>query len=489
VARLGSVRQLVILLGTSATVLAAYIANSPRLDRFGDSPTYEFVANDLPRSFVNSARMPGYPVLIAVSSWLPGGREVGLIVTQAILILASVLATYLIARAALGHQWLAFLVAFIVATDLLLAGYVRVVMSETLAVALTQLLIVVTLRFMLDFQARYLWVMAGLTVALTLTRAEWALVMLVLVPYLFVIAHRRRLLNRTMVTHGVAGAAAVFVALGAYCTVNLVEHGYFGLSSYSNVALLGKVKVYGMVHDAPAPYSAWIPMVNSYQSVWDLVTHPPFNDANSVLAGEFARAAILRDPLRFAQDVLGSAISSAGEHDSQFLVIHGNSAFGRPLQVLLVIDQLRYRGFVILPALAIAWVLTALIVPAANRVAQVLGLLGLVALYSWLTTAAGTFGEFERLRMTVNPIGTAILFGTLGLLVIFAFRHRDSLIPALGLVAVDLAAIGLLPHLSSTVAGEAALLALAGIHTFAFVRWFGSPSGTTSLESAAARPA
>jgi hypothetical protein len=69
-ARLAPVLQLVFLLGTSATVLAAYVANSPRLDRFGDSPTYEFVANALPRSFISSSRMPGYPVLIAVSSWL-----------------------------------------------------------------------------------------------------------------------------------------------------------------------------------------------------------------------------------------------------------------------------------------------------------------------------------------------------------------------------------------------------------------------------------
>jgi hypothetical protein len=172
VRRFATVRPLVALLAVSSAVLAAYIANSPHLDRFGDSPTYEFVANDLPKSFISSSRMPGYPVLIAVSSWLPGGREVGLIVTQGLLILAAVVATYFIARVALGHQSMAFLVAFVIATDLLLAGYVRVVMSETLAVILTLAVIAAVLRFMVDFRLRYLWITAGLLIALDITRPE-----------------------------------------------------------------------------------------------------------------------------------------------------------------------------------------------------------------------------------------------------------------------------------------------------------------------------
>jgi hypothetical protein len=205
--------------------------------------------------------------------------------------------------------------------------------------------------------------------------------------------------------------------------------------------------------------------------VWQLVTVPPFNDRNSVLAGEFARATILHDPLRFTQDVLGSLISTAGEHDSVFLRINDGGPFGHLLEAILAIGQVRYRAFVILPALALAWMLAGLIVPGVNHRAQIMGVLGLIVLYGWLTTAAGTFGEFGRLRMTVNPIGTTILFGTILLTLTLAFRYRNRLIPALGLVALEVAAIGLLPHISSVPLGEAVLLALAFLQAAAIVRW------------------
>jgi hypothetical protein len=467
----------------SAAVLAAYIANSPRLDRFGDSPTYEFVADALPKSFINSSRMPGYPVLIAVSSWLPGGREVGLIVTQAVLILAAVVATYFVARAALGHRWMAFVVALVIATDLLMAGYVRVEMSETLAVILTLGVIGAILRFMVDFRLRFLWLTAGLLIALDLTRPEWVLLMAIVVPYLLVIARRRQLLTRKLLVHGVASVAAVFVALGAYCTGNLLVNDYFGLSSFSNDALLGKIMVYGMVSEAPPPYSKYIPMVESYSSVWELVLVSPFNDRNSVLAGEFARATIRHHPFQFTQDVLGSAITSLGEHDTQFLRIHDDAPFGRWLQTLLAVGEIRYRAFLILPALALAWVIGGVMVPAINRRAQVLGVLGLIILYDWLTTAAGTFGEFERLRMAINPISTAIVFGTLFMLLRFALRNRDKLIPALALVGLDLAVMGGLHQVSSTALSEVILLGLALVQAVALVRWSGP---LTSLEPAQA---
>ena len=241
------------LAGISTAVIAAYVANSPRLDSVGDTPAYEFVADRLPRSFISSGRMPGYPTLMALSSLVPGGRQVGLIAAQGILVVASVVATYFIARAVLGRQWMAFLAAAVLAGDLLMAGYVRVEMSETLAVAFTQALVLLTLRYMLDFRPLYLWLAAAVTVALTLTRPEWALVMALLGPYLLLIARRRGNLDRRVLLHGIAAIAAVFVALGAYCTANLAVNDYFGLSSISNIALLGKVKVYDMTGEAPPP--------------------------------------------------------------------------------------------------------------------------------------------------------------------------------------------------------------------------------------------
>jgi len=466
-------RQVIALLGIASAVLAAYIANSPRLDRFGDSPTYEFMASALPGSFISTSRMPGYPLLIAISSWLPGGKEVGLIATQAILILAAVVATYAIARAATGHDWMAFLIALVLATDLLIAGYVRIVMSETLAVILTVAMTVAILRYLVDFRPSYLWLAAGLLVGLTLTRPEWALLIVVLVPYLLLIAHRRRRLNRSVLAHSAATIGAVLLAIGAYCTGNLIVNSYFGLSSVGNVALLGKVMVYGMVDEAPARYSWLVPIVKSSDSPWTLVASPPLNDRNFSLAGDFAKAIIIHDPVRFGQDVMGTAITTVGEHDSVFIVIHPDGPFGRPLQVLLVVDLLRYRGFLIVPPLALAWVLAGVILAGVNRRAEIMGVLGLLVLYSWLTSSAVTFGEFERVRMAINPAETTILIGTLLLILLLGLKDASRRLPAFALVAIDLAAIGFLPHISSTLLSEVALLALAALNAFAILRWSG----------------
>lgn len=463
------------LLAVSGAVIAAYIANSPRLDRFGDSPTYEYIANALPQSFLSTNRVPGYPILIAVSSWLPGGREVGLMVTQGALILAAVVATYLIARAALGHDWMAFVVGLVLAGDLLIAGYVRVVMSETLAVFLTLAFVLATLRFMRDFKAVYAWLMAGLVVGLTLTRPEFAFVLVPVVPYLLYVAWRRGVLRRRMVAQAIGSVAAVFVALGAYCAGNLAAHGYFGLSSYSNVALLGKVKVYGMVDEAPAPYySSLVPAVDSYDSPWELVLHPPFNDPNQVLAGQFARAVVFHDPVRFTLDVLDTAITSSGEHDAQFLNINPDGALGRPLRLLLTIDQTRYRAFVILPALAMGWLLAALAARRLSRAVEIMGALSLIVLYDWLITAAGTFAEFERLRMPTNAIGTIIVLGTILLTLRLAARDRSRFILAIGLVLLEVAAIGFLPRISPTGVTAIVLVALGATQAAAILAWSGS---------------
>ena len=469
--RAGWLRPIAALTGVSSALLALYVANSPHLDRFGDSPTYEAVANALPGSFISSTRMPGYPVLIALASLLPGGREAGLILLQALLILATVVMTYLIARRALGHGWMAFVIALVIATDVLLAGYVRVEMSETLAVFLAAALVIAALRHLEDFRPLWAAVVAVLLIALMLTRPEWAFLPLPATPYILILAWRRGRLTRRVAAAAVGGAVAVLLGVAAYSTANFTVNRYFGLSAYTNVALLGKVMVYGMAGDASGAYASLIPVVQASTSPWELVLSPPFNDRNFALAGGFARSAILHDPARYMQDVMATAITTGGEHDSQFLRIAPSGPFGRWLQVLTTVDQVRYRAFVIVPSLAFAWMLAAVITRRPSYRLQVLGLLGTVVLYDWLVTSAGTFGEFERLRMPINPIATLITLGTLLLIASLGFKDRSRFLPAIGLLCLDAVSIGFLPRITSTPLSEGALLAVAAVHAAVFVRW------------------
>jgi hypothetical protein len=98
----------------------------------------------------------------------------------------------------------------------------------------------------------------------------------------------------------------------------------------------------------------------------------------------------------------------------------------------------------------------------------------LIVLYDWLLTAAGTYGEFERLRMPINPIATVIVLGTLLLLLRLALKDRQKLIPIAALIAFEAGAIALLPHVTSVVFSELALLAIAAVHLMVFMRWSGS---------------
>jgi len=75
--------------------------------------------------------------------------------------------------------------------------------------------------------------------------------------------------------------------------------------------------------------------------------------------------------------------------------------------------------------------------------------------------------------MTINPISTAIVFGTLFFILRFAVRNRDKLIPALALAGLDLAVMGVLHSVTSTALSEVILLGLALVQAAAIVRWSG----------------
>lgn len=399
--------------------------------------------------------------MIALAS-LPAGREAGLIAAQAILITASVVATYLTALAAFGRRWIAFLIALLIATDVLIAGYVRVVMTETLAVALALGVAGSLVAFMSSYRAAYLWLGALFAVALFLSRPDWSLLMLLAVPYAAWIAHRHRVLTRRLLAHAAGSLATVVAAVSLYCVANWAVNGYLGLSYVGGVSLLGNVMVHGMAHDAPLPYSQYAPQVESYTSPWQVIQHPPFNDANFRLAGDYATATVLHNPIRFARGVGGTAITSLRERDTVFLRIRNGGPFAPELHVLLGLDLLRYRAFVILPALALVWLLAALLAPVPERRTAILGLLGLMVLYGWVTSATGTYVEFERIRMATNPLATTIVIGTILLFV----SHRPQRLAGVAIAGLDIVAIAVMPGLSTPVAGVA-LLALCAANFLA----------------------
>ncbi|HEV2414234.1 MAG TPA: hypothetical protein VGX27_05455 [Candidatus Dormibacteraeota bacterium] len=447
----------------AGTVVLAFVLNSPTLDRFPDTASYEAIADHLPSSFVSSERLPGYPLVIAFASILPGGRNAGLLVLQSLMAVGTVVLTFFIGRAALGSRWMALVPAFLVATDLLMAGFARVAMSETQAVLLTTAIAAATVAFVQTPKSTHLWLLTGLMIAALLTRPEWAFLAFVLLPYMGLIMARRGLLSRSLLTRGAASAAAVVVCVGGYSIANLAVNDYLGMSSVVNVALLGKVMVYNMEGEAPPPYDALAPKVTAIgtaQGPWALTDVPPFDDRNHQLEGEFARAVILHDPIHFAEHVLGTLLGSSTAYDAVFIRIQDPGTFSRQLEALLILSEVRYRAFVIVLALAVAWSVLGLAVPPAAQRPQLLGALGVIVLYGAVTAAAGTFDEFGRVHMPINPISTVLIAGTLLLnAAVLLQRRLGPALLSLAAIVAEVAAILLLPGRGSSLT----LFALAAV--------------------------
>jgi hypothetical protein len=463
-----------VLVVVSGAVVMAFIANSPAPDRFPDTPNYVLIANSLPRSFISSDRLPGYGVVMAIAAALPGGRNLELLVMQSLMSLAAVALTYYIGLVALGKRWLAFIPGLLIGTDLLSAGFARVAMSESTAVFLTTALAATAVSYLRKPRARRLWLMTALMIVLFLTRPEWAGLMLLLVPYALIVLARRGLLNRRLVIHGAASVGAVLLSIGAYSVANLAVNSYFGISSIVNVALMGKVMVYRMESEAPPPYDVLAPEVTATgpaQGPWPLTQIPPFNDRNHKTEGDFARAVIVRHPLQFSQHVVGTLLDSSTEYDAAFIQIKNSGPYAGPLGSLLDLSERRYASFVLVLPMALTWTVLGLFGRREDHRAQLLGALGVMALYGWITIAATTFDEFGRIHMPVNPIATVLVAGTLLLNLTYLVRWRGALAPlAMGALVAEAAAILWLP-------GRSASLLLFGLLIVALLQLLVSGAG------------
>lgn len=454
----------------AGAVVFAFILNSPNYDRFPDTANYEAIATHLPGSFISSDRMPGYPVVIALASLVPGG----LLLVQSLMTVGSVVLTFFVARAALGNRWFAFVPAFLVATDLLMAGFARVGMTESVAVLETTAVAAAAVAFVKTSRPRYLWPLSALMIVLLLTRPEWALLAFALVPYALLVMWRRGMLQRALLVRAAAGVGAVVVCIGGYSLANLAVNGYFGMSSVVNVALMGKVMVYRMEVEAPPPYDVYIPQVAATGPAlgpWPLTMVPPFNDRNHKLEGDFARAVILHDPVRFSAHVFGTLLDSSTAYDSVFIRIHDPATFSSQLKALLQLSELRYAWLVLLLPLALVWAVLGLVAPGADERVPILGALSVIALYGALTAAAATFDEFGRVHMPINPISTVLVAGTLLLNASFLFQRRVgvAMLAAAALIA-EVAAAGVLP-------GRAASVMLAGLAVVALLQLLASGAG------------
>ncbi|HLY31482.1 MAG TPA: hypothetical protein VKQ36_10665, partial [Ktedonobacterales bacterium] len=418
-------------------VVVVYYMHTPAVMDDPDTPAYLAVAHRIMTrgQLVDDARLPGYPLLLALVFTLAGRDNlVAAGAAQAALFVLATLEVYAIMCLIARRAWLAFGVALLVGTNLRILSYVKPILSEGLTLFLTASLALTIVIYLQRPSPRRLWLVAACTVALFMTRPEWMYLPIPLGIFLLLAAWRRGL-ARQLAPHALGGVVAVYAVLGLYILGNTVINGYTGVTYIQNINLLGKVMEYHMQNEAPPQYAPITRLIDQHQAQHDndpwhiiVANYPPLQRDRFALAGQYALAIIRRHPGEFLADswTLGVHTLHTGYPFHKFTP--GGSLAPALTWLdgfsMLTLDQM-YWALTLAPLwwtlcvlgwLAARWGLVRRLVGQRQlaglrsrvadfitpqrviEVAEMMSVIALLAAYDWALTTMGGYVYFERLH-------------------------------------------------------------------------------------------
>ncbi len=410
---------LVVVLVTSLVVAAFYL-NHPQPDVNNDTVSYVVVARHIlgDGNPVNPQRTPGYPALIALVYLLAGeGNLSAVSIAQGILFILAALEMYVLTWLSLRRSWVALIVGLLVGTSTYLLGFVKPIIVEGFTLWLTVSLALGVVLFIRAMKPAYLWLSAGVLLALFMTRPEWVYLPIPLLLYLLLLARRRGLLRR-MLPHSLAAVALLYLVLGLFICVNAAENGYVGISFVQNINVLGKVLQYHMQAEAPQEYTAIVQVADPFvrQGGWDpnqlALLYPALKDQYWELSGDYAGAIIMRHPLEFTVKTLPILFTSLQGYSSAS-PIQAHGPFAAPLAALEAISGDVYRSYQAFLLFVLLW--GALLVWQRTRhllLVEMMGAVVLLAFYELIVTSVGGYVQYWRLHIPFDPLMTLIIWGT-----------------------------------------------------------------------------
>jgi hypothetical protein len=418
------------LLCVTTFVVVAYYVNHPGVEQYPDSNGYIGVAmRVLSRGqLADAGRLPGYPLLMALVFLMSGRQDFALLsAVQGALFVAATLEVYALCLLVWRRTWIAFAIGLLVGTNLYLLKYVRPIISDGMALWVAVSLALASVVFVRTLRARDLWLVAGLTLLMFMTRPEWIYVPLPLFAVLLAVAARRGGLRR-LLPHAILAVMALYLALGFYAYRNVVDTGYAGVTSVQNVNVLGKVMQYGMQDEAPPQYAQITHLVNAYLASgrtgpWGLVDATPLLQAqHHAVAAAYALAVIERHPIEF----LGRSIpvlftsSSPGYTQDDFRTISAiqpRGPFGPLLGVLDAVSIGIYASYIVFPLVAVFWLALLFLRrsqrgPSGDRV-EAAAVVALLGLYALVITTLGGYGDYARIHTSFDPLMLVVIWGSL----------------------------------------------------------------------------
>lgn len=404
-------------------VTLAYYLNQPFAQMDPDTVDYTRIANAIPRGhLVDPIRTPGYPLFIRVVYLVAGqGNLIAVAIAQGVLYVLACLGVYTLALRLTRRAWVAFLVAALLDTNVLLLSYVKPIMSEALALFLVTMLALIVAQHTRAATPRTLWLGAVVLLLLAMTRPEWVYFGVPFFGFLLLVSWRQGK-ARPHLRH-VALALVVFYGVcGLYVVQNSVQYGEQGLSRNQNIDWLGKVMQYHMQNEAPASYAAITAEVNRYLASGDtdpvhVIGHDPALLANNLaLAGEYGRAIILHHPIEFTLNTIPVVFQSLRSITPHQPIISANT-FAAPLHALAAVASLAQDSTLVFPFLALGWwgwLLLRRRRTFDERTALLCGLT-LIAGYGLAVTSLFVFAQYPRMNTPYDALMLTVVWTSVAL--------------------------------------------------------------------------
>ena len=375
--------------------------------------------------WVDAIRMPGYPLLLAGVFLVAGrGNLTAADHVQLLLFIVAAIEVYWLSYRLWRSTRFATIIGLLFASNFYFLSFFKALLSDGLAVVLALALALAILAFLECPRVGRFWTVTVWLLALIMTRAEWYLIPLLLIPYLLWVGYRRRRVL-DLVPHMALALGLIYGVVFLYMELNARLNGYFGRSDAENINLYGKVTQYRMQGEAPARYAKIMVTTQHFVSrgitdPWGIYRHDPALGANNFnMMGSYARAIILRHPLAFVEHSIPLAFRSLYNMYA-FANYRPAGRFAGALHAIEIFSAVVYPIFMLFPICAIVWVVLLWRWRHAPRrqqfVAEAVCALSLLAVYDLAVTTLASYNEYARLHMDFNPLMLAVVIGSIFLL-------------------------------------------------------------------------
>ena len=414
----------ILLLLATIIMTVIYYVDYPRPELIADTPAYLVVAYKLyvhPYLLVDTWRLPGYPLLIAMVYYIHGqGNLMVVSNVQGILFVLATMEMYVLAILVLKRTWMAFLIGMIVGTNVILLSYVKPIMSEGLALWQLTTLALAVVYFIRTLRIRAFWLVVVCLTPLLFTRPEWVYLPAPLFAYFLLVTVRRGSVRRVLI-NALLALICLYALVGWYIDINTRVNHYPGLTAIENFNLLGKVLQYNMQDEASPEYAQVshqldVLIVRVDRDPYHVLHYiPSLSKDNDLPAGIYARNIIIHHPVEFlVKSIPLFAPSLTHYYDSKRKYILG--PFDEPLALLKSFDRILYRANVFFLVFAPFWfLLFCWRRYRSEQLTREMGAVVLLAFYALVVTILGGYrlDDYMRVHIVFDPLLIFVVWGSL----------------------------------------------------------------------------